>query len=71
MTRLKLAELTSGVGTLVLGLGLGALFPERLGQTAGLITFVGVALHAFGDLQSRHEHQGCLPERCLRAAREG
>lgn len=27
MTRLKLAELTSGVGALVLGVGLGALFP--------------------------------------------
>ena len=27
MNRLKLAELTSGVGALVLGVGLGALFP--------------------------------------------
>jgi hypothetical protein len=28
MTRLKLAELTSGSGGLVLGVGLGALFPH-------------------------------------------
>ena len=28
MTRLKVAELTSGVGALVLGVGLGALFPS-------------------------------------------
>ena len=32
MTRLKLAELTSGVGALVLGLGLGALL-SRLGRS--------------------------------------
>jgi len=40
MTRLKLAALTfSGVGALVLGVGLGALFPRWLGPAAGLITF--------------------------------
>ncbi|HYN09725.1 MAG TPA: hypothetical protein VES67_20250 [Vicinamibacterales bacterium] len=48
MTRLKLAELTSGVGALVLGVGLGALFPRWFGPAAGLITFAGLSLHAFG-----------------------
>ena len=48
MNRLRLAELTSGVGALVLGVGLGALFPHRFGPTAGLITFAGLSLHAFG-----------------------
>lgn len=48
MTRLKLAELTSGIGALVLGVGLGALFPAWFGPTAGLITGVGGCLHAFG-----------------------
>ena len=31
MTRLQLAELTSGVGALVLGVGLGALFVRWVG----------------------------------------
>jgi len=48
MNRLKLAELTSGVGALVLGVGLGALFPRWFGAAAGLITFAGLSLHAFG-----------------------
>jgi hypothetical protein len=48
VTRLKVAELTSGVGALVLGVGLGALFPQWFGTTAGLIAFTGVSLHAFG-----------------------
>ena len=48
MNRLKLADLTSGVGALVLGVGLGALFPQWFGPTAGAITVVGLSLHAFG-----------------------
>jgi hypothetical protein len=48
MTRLKLAELTSRVGALVLGVGLGALFPQWFGMTAGLITAVNVGVHALG-----------------------
>ena len=35
MNRLKLAELTSGAGALVLGVGLGALFPQWFGRLAG------------------------------------
>jgi hypothetical protein len=48
MTRLKLAELTSGVGALVLGIGLGALFAKWVSPTAGVITAVGVLVHSFG-----------------------
>lgn len=48
MRRLKLAELTSGVGALVLGVGLGALFPRWFGPSAGVIAVVGLSLHAFG-----------------------
>ena len=48
MNRLKLAELTSGVGALVLGVGLGSLFPHWFGSIGGLVTFVGLTLHAFG-----------------------
>lgn len=48
MTHMKLAELTSGVGALVLGVGLGGLFPHWFGPAAGLVTVVGLCLHAFG-----------------------
>jgi len=48
MTQLKLAELSAGVGALVLGVGLGALFPRWFGPAAGMIAVVGLSLHAFG-----------------------
>ena len=32
MNRTKLADLTSGVGALVLGIGIGSLFPEWLAE---------------------------------------
>ena len=48
MTRLKVAELTSGVGALVLGVGLGALFPQWFAPAAGVIALAGVVAHAFG-----------------------
>jgi hypothetical protein len=48
MTRLKLAELSSGVGALVLGVGLGALFPRWVGPAAGTVAVVSLSLHAFG-----------------------
>ena len=48
MTRLQLAELTSGVGALVLGVGLGAVFVRWVGPAAGVITLAGLLVHAFG-----------------------
>ena len=48
MTRIQVAELTSGVGALVLGVGLGALFPQWFAPAAGLLTFAGLVAHAFG-----------------------
>jgi len=48
MNRMKLAELTSGIGALVLGVGLGAWFSHWFAPAAGLITVVGLFLHAFG-----------------------
>ena len=48
MTRLKLAELTSGLGALVLGVGLGALFAQWLTPAAGLVALAGAVAHAFG-----------------------
>ncbi|MGV3519944.1 hypothetical protein [Luteitalea sp.] len=48
MTRLKFAELTSVVGVLVLGLGLGALLSRWVGSTAPPIAILGIAIHAVG-----------------------
>jgi len=48
MTRLKRAELMSGVGALVLGVGLGALVPDWFASTAGFIVPAGAVVHAFG-----------------------
>jgi hypothetical protein len=48
MTRVKVAELTSGIGALVLGVGIGAMFPRWFAPSAALIAAAGVIAHAFG-----------------------
>jgi hypothetical protein len=48
MNRRKLAELTSGIGALMLGLGLGAWFAPWLVRVAAPIVAVGLGAHAFG-----------------------
>jgi hypothetical protein len=48
MTRLKIAELTSGVGALVLGVGLGAMFPQWFAPAAAVIMLAGLVAHAWG-----------------------
>ena len=48
MNRLKFAELTSGVGALLVGVGIGALLPQWFSASAPLIVFAGVVTHAFG-----------------------
>ena len=60
MNRLKLAELTSGVGALVLGVGLGALFPNWFSPRAGLVAFAGLSLHAFG-MWDKHRVEAVSP----------
>ena len=57
MTRLKLAELTSGVGALVVGVGLGALFARWIGPAAGVVTLAGVLVHAFGMWDKHRQEQ--------------
>ena len=57
MTRLKVAELTSGVGALVLGVGLGALFPQWFAPAAIVIALTGVVAHAFG-MWDKHRLEG-------------
>ena len=60
MTRLKLAELTSGAGALVLGIGLGALFVRWIGPAAVVVTLAGMLIHAFG-MWDKHRLEGETP----------
>jgi len=53
MTRLRLAELTSGIGALVLGVGLGALIPDWFTSSAGFVVLAGVVAHAVGMWDKR------------------
>jgi len=51
--RQRLAELTSGVGTGLLGLGFGALLARPLAGLTVPILFAGAAMHAWGMFDSR------------------
>ena len=50
MTRLTLAGLTSGIGALVLGIGLGGLFPQRFDPAAALYGVCWAQLASLGML---------------------
>jgi hypothetical protein len=45
--RLRLAELTSGVGAVVLGVGLGVLAADHIGPFGLPLLLVGLAVHAW------------------------
>lgn len=59
MTSLQRADLTSGVGALVLGFGLGALGAHWLASTATLVTLIGLLTHAVG-MWDKHRSQSGL-----------
>ena len=60
--RVKLADLTSGVGALVLGVGIGALTAVRIGKLAGALVLAGALLHGWGMLDKRRlETAGAAP----------
>lgn len=48
MRRRKIADVMSGLGALILGVGLGAMFAAWLGGSALLLAVVGGVLHAVG-----------------------
>lgn len=52
---LRLAELTSGVGAVVLGIGLGALTADRLTGFGLVILALGITLHAWGMVDRRRQ----------------
>ena len=63
-SRERLAELTSGSGALVLGLGLGSVAGDRLGDFSLILIVVGLLAHSWGmfDKQrTRRETQTSNP----------
>ena len=52
--RLHIAEMTTSVGALVLGIGLGAFIASSLRDLAVGVFFVGLALHAWGMWDQHH-----------------
>ena len=61
--RLRLAELTSGVGAVVLGVGLGALAASRIGSLGLPLLLVGLVVHAWGMYDKhRLERQADSPD---------
>lgn len=61
MNAVKLAELTSGVGALLLGVGLGAWFAAFLDGFATAILVTGIALHAWGMWQ-KHRLEAAIDD---------
>jgi uncharacterized membrane protein YecN with MAPEG domain len=61
-SRRRLAELTSGVGALVLGIGLGVLAADRLYRFGIPLLLVGAVAHAWGMFDKhRLERQADAP----------
>jgi len=60
--RLRLAELTSGVGAVVLGIGLGVLAADYIGALGLPLLLIGAAVHAWGMFDKhRLEQQADVP----------
>ena len=57
MTRVKIAELTSGTGALVLGVAIGAYLHNTLRPLAMVILIVGIIVHGWGMFDLRRVHQ--------------
>jgi hypothetical protein len=60
--RLRLAELTSGVGAVVLGIGLGVLLSDRLAGFGFGVLAAGIAVHGWGmyDRRRQERRQGAV-----------
>lgn len=55
--RLRLAELTSGVGAVILGIGLGVLLSDRLAGSGFRILAAGIAVHGWGMYDRRRQER--------------
>ena len=55
--RLRLAELTSAIGAVVLGIGLGVLLSDRLAGFGFGVLAAGIALHGWGMYDRRRQER--------------
>jgi hypothetical protein len=60
MNRLKLAELTSSVGALVLGIGLGVFLTRWIGGSGESVVLAGAVLHGWGMWDKHRLESGAL-----------
>jgi hypothetical protein len=61
--RLRLAELTSGVGAVVLGIGIGVLAADRLGRFGLPLLLIGGVVHVWSMFDKhRLERQASAPD---------
>ena len=56
--RWRIADLTSGMGALVLGVGIGAFFASAFARTSGWILVTGVVAHVWGMVDKRRMERG-------------
>lgn len=57
MTRVKVAELTSGTGALILGVAIGVYLHNALRPLALVILVVGIVVHGWGMFDLRRVHK--------------
>ena len=57
-SRVAVAELTSGTGALVLGVGIGSLFASSLARWTVPVLIVGAFLHAWGMFDKHRVESG-------------
>ena len=56
--RWRIADLTSGMGALVLGVGIGAFFAPMFAKTSGLILLTGAVAHIWGMVDKHRLERG-------------
>ena len=56
--RWRIADLTSGMGALVLGVGVGAFFASALARTSGWILLTGAVAHGCGMVDKHRLERG-------------
>jgi Mn2+/Fe2+ NRAMP family transporter len=61
-SRLKLAELTSGIGAIVLGLGLGVVAGRLLAGIGLPLLISGLLLHGWGMYDKHRLESGAVPQ---------
>jgi hypothetical protein len=55
--RLRLAELTSGIGAVILGVGIGVILADRMAGLGPAILAIAITLHAWGMVDKRRQER--------------